>query len=121
GRRPGWPRRAAAEPGRAARVGTWPGRAARVGAWPGRAARVGAWPGRAARVAAGPAGPAGPGRVARRPAAAGGRRGGLGAVRPVLTHHWRSVAMQIGVVLPQLEIGADPAGIRAYAQGAEEM
>jgi probable F420-dependent oxidoreductase len=29
--------------------------------------------------------------------------------------------MQIGVVLPQLEIGADPAGIRAYAQGAEEM
>jgi probable F420-dependent oxidoreductase len=29
--------------------------------------------------------------------------------------------MQIGVVLPQLEIGADPAGVRAYAQAAEEM
>src|SRR5437763_812775 len=29
--------------------------------------------------------------------------------------------MQVGVVFPQLEIGADPAGVRAYAQAAEDM
>src|SRR5215472_4455384 len=29
--------------------------------------------------------------------------------------------MQIGVVFPQLEIGADPSAIRAYAQAVEEM
>jgi probable F420-dependent oxidoreductase len=29
--------------------------------------------------------------------------------------------MQIGVVLPQLEIGAEPEGVKSYAQAAEEM
>jgi probable F420-dependent oxidoreductase len=29
--------------------------------------------------------------------------------------------MQIGVVFPQTEIGADPAGVRAYAQAAQDM
>lgn len=29
--------------------------------------------------------------------------------------------MRVGVVFPQTEIGADPAGIRAYAQAAEEL
>jgi probable F420-dependent oxidoreductase len=29
--------------------------------------------------------------------------------------------MQVGVVFPQTEIGADPAGIRAFAQAAEEL
>ena len=29
--------------------------------------------------------------------------------------------MQIGVVFPQLEIGTDPAGIRAYAQAAQDL
>src|SRR4029079_10331522 len=29
--------------------------------------------------------------------------------------------MQIGVVFPQTEIGADPAGVRAYAQAVEQL
>ena len=29
--------------------------------------------------------------------------------------------MQLGVVFPQTEIGADPGGLRAFAQAAEEI
>ena len=29
--------------------------------------------------------------------------------------------MQLGVVFPQTEIGADPAGVRAYAEGVQEL
>src|SRR5581483_9197155 len=29
--------------------------------------------------------------------------------------------MRLGVVFPQTEIGADPGGVRAYAQGVEEI
>jgi hypothetical protein len=35
--------------------------------------------------------------------------------------HQRSKAMQLGVIFPQTEIGADPTAVRDFVQAAEGM